>query len=227
MKLTIYNSANTSKFPTLAEASWQEFSKFLSRYQWALDDPSHSPRSIEIAKAIQNRGQKGACTSYRENGEKVVLRPLHAWVFDKALHSRKVFYVSYGKLALLYFDIDLHYAWQTKQDGQEAQELLSRLCPHLFWSESSRGFNGDLKVDLHGQTYHTANKVFERSEKALQLFLAYYKNLADFEIKAGLGIYGTANTSGSSMANCRSMRSRGTFPGWKSSKARRPSPCEA
>jgi hypothetical protein len=187
MKQISYSSIPPSKFPTLAEATWQEFSRFLSPYQWAIDDPSHSPRAIEIAKAIQNRGQRGACTSYPENGEKVVLRPLHAWAFEKALHNRKIFYVSFGKQALLYFDIDLHYAWQTKQTGQEAQELLTDLSPQLFWIESSRGFNGYLKVDLQGKQYHTANQVFERSQKALQLYLAYKGNLADFEIKGRIG----------------------------------------
>src|SRR5713226_4380063 len=187
MKQILYSSIPSSKFPSLSEATWQEFSRFLSPYQWALDDPSHSPRAVEIAKAIKNRGQKGACTSYRENGEKVVLRPLHAWAFEKAVHSRKIFYVSFGKQALLYFDIDLHYAWQTKEAGQQAQELLSCLFPQLFWVESSRGFNGYLKVDLQCIDYQTANKVFERLEKALQWLLAYHKNLADFEIKGRVG----------------------------------------
>jgi len=187
MKQTTLYSANASEFPTLSEATWQEFSRFVSPFQWALDDPSHSPRSVEIAKAIKNKGQKGACTSYRENGEKVILRRLHAWVFEKAVHNRKIFYVSYGKLALLYFDIDLHYAWQTYEAGQEAQKLLTCLFPQLFWAESSRGFNGYLKVDLQGMAYHTANQVFDRSEKAVRRVLAYYKNLADFEIKGRIG----------------------------------------
>ena len=44
-----------------------------------------------------------------------------------------------------------------------------------------------MKVDLQGINYQRANQVFERSEKALQLVLAYHKNLADFEIKGRVG----------------------------------------
>ena len=157
----------------------------------------------------------------------MVLRPLHAWVFEKALHSRKLFYVSFGKEALLYFDIDLHYAWQTKEAGQEAQELLSRLFPQLFWSESSRGFNGYLKVDLHGQEYRTANQVFERSEKALQLFLAYYKNLADFEIKGRIGHLREGEYQWQQYGKLPIHAESWNFPRLQEFKSKATVPCEA
>jgi hypothetical protein len=57
----------------------------------------------------------------------------------------------------------------------------------LFWAESSRGHNGYLKVELRGQGYEHANGVFSRLEGALRRFLAYYQNLADFEIKGKVG----------------------------------------
>jgi hypothetical protein len=57
----------------------------------------------------------------------------------------------------------------------------------LFWSPSSRGFNGYLKVNLKGMSYALANELFDRMEAALQLFLASCGNLADFEIKGKIG----------------------------------------
>lgn len=184
MKQTTYNSAASGKIPTLAEASSQVFSPFLSWYQWALDDPSHSARAPEIESAIKNKGRKGSNTFLREGGWKYLLRPLQAWVFKQAIAKKqKLYYVSHGNQALAYFDIDLHNAWQTPEEGQKARQLLDTPLPHLFWSGSNRGLNGYLKVDLLGQVYETANDVFERLEKAVQLYLAQHKNLADFEIK--------------------------------------------
>src|SRR5262249_44107530 len=43
------------------------------------------------------------------------------------------------------------------------------------------------KVDLQGEEYQKANLLFDRLEHALQRFLAFYKNLADFEIKGKVG----------------------------------------
>jgi hypothetical protein len=41
----------------------------------------------------------------------MVLRPLHLWGFEQAVtQQRKLYYVSSGTTALLYFDIDLHNA---------------------------------------------------------------------------------------------------------------------
>jgi len=188
MKLAPYNSGPTPKILSLAQATWQEFNQFLSKYQWAFDDPSHSPRSIEIANAILNHGKKGACTTYRENGQKVVLRPLHTWAFQKAIEAHhKIYYVSHGDLALLYFDVDLHYEWQSQEDGLQAQELLTSPFPHLFWSGSTRGQNGYLKVNVWNEDYEHANTVFARTQSDLQCYLAYHRCLADFEIKGRLG----------------------------------------
>jgi len=118
---------------TLAEATWQEFSQFLSKYQWAFDDPSHSPRKVEIHHAIENRGQDGCCTFYREEGYKYVLPVLHPRHFEKAIdQKRKIYYVSYGGQALLYFDIDLHQVWQTEEQGREAKEDIEALLRKFF-----------------------------------------------------------------------------------------------
>src|ERR1700677_1445406 len=113
METTQYISGPASTFPTLSEKSWQEFSKYLSRYQFAFDNPSDSPRKTEIAHAILNKGKPGACTFHRPEGYKIVLRPMHEWTFEKAvLEKNKLYYVSHGQTALLYLDIDLHNAWQ-------------------------------------------------------------------------------------------------------------------
>jgi hypothetical protein len=191
MEQTYYNSAEAGKIPTLAEASWQVFSPFLSRYQWAFDDPSHSPRVQEIESAIRNKGRKGSNTFMREGSWKYILRPLQSWAFEKAIaNGRKIYYVSYGAQALLYFDIDLHYAWQTQEEGQKARQLLDEIFPQqLFWSQSSRGLNGYLKVDLQRRDYENANSIIDDLEKALQLYLASNKNLADFEIKGRISYF--------------------------------------
>ena len=190
LETTSYNSVH----PSLFEATWQEFSRFLSKYQWAFDHSSHSPRTTEIIHAILNRGKPGACTFFREEGYKYILPVLHPRHFQKAIECRhKIYYVSYGSLVLLYFDIDLHHEWQTEEDGQEAKRLLSDLLCRffgqdvLFWSNSSRGVNGYLKVDLLGMPPERASALFARLQNALQLFLAHYENLADFEIKGKLG----------------------------------------
>ena len=173
---------------TLATQTWQAFSRYLSRYQWAFDNPKKSPRAAEIASAILNSGKPGSHTFQRDNGWRYILRTMQEWTFDQAIASRrKLYYVSYGKHTLLYFDIDLHYAWQTAADGEGAQKLITDLMPDLFWSGSSRGSNGYLKVDLEGQNFDTANLIFERLEKAIQRYLAHHENLADFEIKGRVG----------------------------------------
>src|SRR5207253_10248214 len=134
MKLTTYNSAAARKIPTLAEATFQVFSPFLSRYQWALDDPTHSPRAEEITSAINNRGRKGSNTFLRADGWKYILRPLQSWAFEQAIaRKHKIYYVSYGSQALLYFDVDLHYAWQTAEECQK---------PACCWTKSSRNCSG-------------------------------------------------------------------------------------
>jgi hypothetical protein len=194
MQTTSYIATPAPKNLTLAEATWQEFRSFLSRYQWAFDDPRCSPRAAEIVSALQRRGQKGSNTFIREDGWRYILRPLHAWAFEQAIANyRRIYYVSYGRQALLYFDIDLHCDWQTLAHGQEAQRLLDallqRFCGQavVFWSPSGRGINGYLKVDLQGEDFQAANQLFDRLEHALQRFLAFYKNLADFEIKGKIG----------------------------------------
>jgi hypothetical protein len=197
MQITSYSSTATTNFPTLAEATWQSFSPFLSRYQWAFDDPSHSPRAAEITSAIRNRGKKGCCTFFREEGYKYVLPVMHVRHFEQAIaRKRRIYYVSHGKYVLLYFDIDLHCAWQTLAEGLEARQKISDLFarffgqPVLFWSDSCRGMNGYLKVALQRMPYDQANSIFERLEKALQRFLAYCDNLADFEVKGRIGYLG-------------------------------------
>lgn len=177
--------------------SWEAFKPFLSRYQWAFDDPANSPRSVEIASAIKNRGQKGCCTFVRENGARIILRPMRGWAFEQAIEQRrKIYYVSYGQYALLYLDIDLHHAWQTPEDGERARQFLEKLFaaflgrPGVFWINSSRGINGYLKVNLSSHRFDHANEVFARLEKALRRFLALYKILADFEVKGRFGYLG-------------------------------------
>jgi hypothetical protein len=183
---------------SLAEATWAEFGNFLSPLQWAFDHPSHSPRAHEIASAIKNRGKPGTCTFVREgeNGPyKFVVRYLHAWALEEAIRKgRKIYYVSWGQYALLYFDIDLHYAWQTAAEGQRARDMLTALfCrffgkPGIFWSDSSRGLNGYLKVEIPpGVSPQEANELFARLENAIRRHLASEKNLADFEIKGRVG----------------------------------------
>jgi len=101
--------------------------------------------------------------------------------------------VSQGRYVLLYFDIDLHNAWQTTAEGQEAKRLLTELLACYFgksviyWCDSSRGFNGYLKVDRQYIKADVTNNVFAALQHSLQLFLAYYGNLADFEIKGRIG----------------------------------------
>src|SRR5437868_6485809 len=109
---------------TLFEATWREFARFLSKYQWAFDHPSHSARKKEILHAIVNRGQDGCCTFRRPEGYTYKLKPLHDWAFEQSINDhRKIYYVSYGRQALLYFDIDLHQEWQTEEEGQKAKRL--------------------------------------------------------------------------------------------------------
>jgi hypothetical protein len=194
MQTTSYISTPVPEKVSLAEESWRVFSPFVCRYQWALDDPSHSPRGSEIAHAILNRGKPGACTFLRPEGYRYILPVLHPRHFKDAIaNRRKIFYVSFGSTVLLYFDIDLHYAWQTLGDGQEAKQKIDGLLRKffgesvLFWSPSSRGFNGFLKVNLNGMNYALANELFDRLEATLQLFLASSENLADFEIKGKIG----------------------------------------
>jgi hypothetical protein len=194
MLTTPYVSTPPQENGSLAERTWEEFRPFLSRYQWAFDDPSHSPRAVEIASAIRNRGRKGACTFWRPEGYKYLLPVLHSRRFEQAVaNRRKLYYVSYGSLALLYLDTDIHRAWQTVDDARQAQGLLDRLTtrffgrPVLFSAASTLGGNDYLKVDLCGVEYHTANEVFARLENALQLFLAFCGNLADFEVKGTVG----------------------------------------
>jgi hypothetical protein len=184
----------TKTLPTLSQASCDVFSKYLSRYQYALDDPSKSPRKAEIAHAILNKGKPGACTFCRDEGYKIVLRPMHKWTFEKGIRERaKLYYVSHGETALLYLDIDLHNAWQTEAHGQEAMRLIEALLGQwfgksvIFWVKSKRGFNGYLKVNGQRMPPKAANAIFTRLQHALQLFLAYRKNLADFEIKGDFG----------------------------------------
>jgi hypothetical protein len=186
----------------LAEATWREFRPYLSRYQWAFDDPRCSPRAAEIVSALRNKGRKGSHTFLREGGWKFILRPLHAWAFEHAIERhRRVYFVSYGRKALLYLDIDLHRDWQTPGQGQEARRLIDALLRKVFgrdaafWSPSSRGLNGSLKVDLQGQGYEAANRVFDRLEQCLQRFLAFYGNLADFEVKGKVGFLRDAEYS--------------------------------
>jgi hypothetical protein len=193
MLLTPYISSHPQKKITLAEATWEEFRPFLSKYQWALDEPGHSPRKAEIASAILNQGRKGCCTFWRD-GYKYVLPVLHPRHFQQAIASRrKLYYVSCGSLVLLYFDIDLHYEWQTVAEGEEARRLVEAALTRffgqsvIFWSPSRRGVNGYLKVNRRFADPHEANRIFDRLERALQLLLAYCENLADFEIKGRLG----------------------------------------
>jgi hypothetical protein len=113
METSSYVATPGAKIISLAEASWQVFSPFLGRYQWAFDEPSNSPRKAEIAHAILNRGKTGCCTFDRPEGYRYILPVLHPRHFEKAVDGRrKIYYVSYGKQALLYLDIDLHYAWR-------------------------------------------------------------------------------------------------------------------
>src|SRR5262249_45717065 len=154
----------------------------------------YSPRASEICHAVLNRGKPGACTFWRAKDYKYTLPVLHARHFERSItRQRKIYYVSYGRYALLYFDVDLHYDWQTLEYGQEAKRLIETLLTRffgqgvVFWSASTRGFNGYVKVGLQGEEYPAANQLFDRLEKALRLFLAFCKNLADFEIKGKIG----------------------------------------
>ena len=189
-----YNSNQADKKSSLIVESWKVFSQFLNRYQWAFDEPGNSPRKSEIAHAILNQGKPGCCTFFRPEGYTCKLNLLRDWAFENAITKhRKIYYVSFGNQVLLYFDIDLHNDWQKLSDGQEAKEKLDGLFTKyfggsvLFWSPSSRGFNGYLKVDFHGMDYGLANDVFDRLEDALERFLAFCKNMADFEIKGKIG----------------------------------------
>ena len=189
-----YNSNQADKKSSLIVESWKVFSQFLNRYQWAFDEPGNSPRKSEIAHAILNQGKPGCCTFFRPEGYTCKLNLLRDWAFENAITKhRKIYYVSFGNQVLLYFDIDLHNDWQKLSDGQEAKEKLDGLFARyfgglvLFWSPSSRGFNGYLKVNLLGMDYEIANKVFDRLEDALERFLAFCKNMADFEIKGKIG----------------------------------------
>ena len=195
MNPTKYNSVAPPKSTPISKKSWEVFSKYLSRYQWALDYPCKSPRQTEITHAILNKGKPGSCTFYREEeGYKFVLRPMYEWAIENAINQkRKLYYVSSGKTALLYFDIDLHNAWQTHEEGKEAKRLIEALFIDwfgksvIFWCDSKRGMNGYLKVSRQGMTPGYANSIFNRLEHALQRFLAFRKNLVDFEIKGTFG----------------------------------------
>jgi len=188
MKSHSYYSDPTTKNSSLAEASWDEFSKFLSRYQWAFDHPSASPRKLEIAHALNHRGEKGSCTFQREDGWKFVLRPLRSWAFEQAIERhRKIFYVSYGRSILLYFDVDLHRVFQRIADGVAAVDEINRTKLPIYWIDSTRGFNGYLKVELSDCSFDEANRIVDRLQNALRRALALAGNLADFEIKGKVG----------------------------------------
>jgi len=194
MLTTQYISSPVQKKVSLAEVSWQVFRPFLSCYQWAFDHPSHSPRKVEIANAILNKGKDGCCTFTTPQGYRYKLPVLHDRNFKQAIEKRrKLYYVSYGQQALLYLDTDIHKAWQRIEDGREAQGLLSRMLtkffgePVLFSSASTLGGNDYLKVNLCGMDYELVNGVFARVQTDFQLFLASCGNLADFEIKGTVG----------------------------------------
>lgn len=187
MQLPKYNSVAPIKNSSLSEATWAEFRKYLSTYQWAFDDPQASPRKSEINHALSHRGEKGACTFQREYG-KFVLRPLQSWAFNQAIDkNRKLYYVSYGRVALLYLDVDLHQVFQRRADGEAAVEAINKTRLPSYWIDSARGFNGYVKVSLCGMDYAAANKVFDRLQSALRLVLAEEGNLADVEIKGRCG----------------------------------------
>jgi hypothetical protein len=194
MQSTFYNIGDAPRNVSLAEESWKLFCPYVSRYQWALDQPSHSPRKEEIAHAILNRGKKGACTFSRPEGYRYVLPVLHPRHLEKALNGRrKIYYVSYGSQALLYLDVDIHYDWPKPGYAQHARERIDHLLRGffggdvIFWSPSSRGINGYVKVKLERTSYPQANEVFGRLERALQRFLASCENQADFEVKGTCG----------------------------------------
>ena len=194
MKPIQYNSGPPPKSTPISKKSWEVFSKYISRYQWALRYPCNSARKTEIASAILNKGKPGSCTFYREQGYKFILRQLNEWCIEQSVnHNQKLYYVSSGKTALLYFDIDLHHAWQTDEEGKEAKRLIEALfCDWfgksvIFWCDSKRGVNGYLKASRQGMTPGFANTIFTRLENALERFLAYRKNLVDFEIKGTFG----------------------------------------
>jgi len=52
-----------------------------------------------------------------------------------------------GKTALLYLDIDLHNAWQTEEQGQEAMRLIEA----LFWAlvREQRGFLVQIQAGMN------------------------------------------------------------------------------
>src|ERR1022692_4469668 len=96
-----YISTPVQEKVSLAEKSWETFSPFLCRYQWAFDDPGNSPRKTEIAHAILYRGKPGCCTFARPEGYTAKLKILGPWAFEDAIADhQKIYYVSYGKQAL-------------------------------------------------------------------------------------------------------------------------------
>ncbi|MGE3408661.1 MAG: hypothetical protein AB7I37_17715 [Pirellulales bacterium] len=155
-------------------------------YRRCFDSPAKSPRNDEITSAIKNKGKRGGCTFPREFGNFIV-RPLVAWMFNGHLR-RKHYYTSDTRVALPYFDVDCHLAYQTQADAQAARsvierEFVNRLGIAPLFLKSYRGANGYLKVDLAGVDPAEANDVFDELQDSVRLLFAKFGLMADFEIK--------------------------------------------
>ncbi len=175
-------------FPDLLGRKLYNFFDHLTHsYRRCFDSPAKSPRNEEIESAIKNKGQTGSCTFFRD-GNKFIVRPLTEWMFSGLRLHRKHYYTSDRRVALLYFDIDCHMAYQTEAEVAAArtvieQEFLNRLGVAPLFVESNRGENGYLQVNLAGVEPEKANAVFDELQEAIRLLFAKFNLLADFEIK--------------------------------------------
>src|SRR5579875_775769 len=123
----VFLEAYPECFPDALAGELFDFFNYLAHpLRRCFDTPAKSPRNEEIESAIRNRGAAGSHTFMRDNGSRFVLRPLHAWMFAGHNLRRKHYYTSDRRKALLYFDVDCHFAYQTKADAEAARALIEQ-----------------------------------------------------------------------------------------------------
>lgn len=100
-------------FPkTYAQEVYNFFQFVAHPYRRCWDRPAKSPRNEEIESAIKNKGKEGSHTFLRDTG-RFILHRMQEWMFKPTYEGRKHYYTSDRRMALPYFDVDCHKAFQT------------------------------------------------------------------------------------------------------------------
>jgi hypothetical protein len=163
---------------------WDEFSPWISGWDYAPEQPSHRPTN-ELLKQIFTtpKGTPGRCTL---NG--ITHRYLQPWLWDRCLANGHNLYISGGpKQGLMGLDFDRHQTWQTEEDTLRCRDLVNKvLLRHLgrdvvLHMASNRGHNGLTKVTYASPGRY--NLVMDSLQQGFRRLLAHHGLLPDFEIK--------------------------------------------